>query len=280
MSTKIYNGFRLTISDLFEIHNEIENWKDELKPMITAQLARVLGSKAASHHDEHFFVKTSEEQAEKAQDAMMAAFINVIERQELSNTTGSREPIVDMNFDLFLFPHNDQVFGIVDCEQMEFVRAWFDKDFVQDFSYWNGADGPEDISPEEWKSRGAIWEKIFAKHFVIAKTGMQIRCSDIEMPSYEDVLNEIPSFERRAQHVAQLRFTQELLERSVGERDVSTCDIMAAFNSALSERNSSEFADRIEQAKILMANKRELTMADLMPSYAPDQEMEPSAPTR
>lgn len=280
MSTKIYNGFRLTHTDLFQIHDAIDEWKDELKPMITAKLSRVIAAAAATRHDEHFFVKTSSEQAGYLFDPLRAAFADTVERQSLSETTGIREPDVDMNFDIFLFPHAHQVFGIVDCDQGDFVQTWMNKSFVEEFSYWNGSDGPEDISPATWEARGKVWNDIFAKRFLISKTGMQIRCSDVEMPSYEDVLKEVPSFERRAQHVAQLNFTRELLERSVGDRDVSTCDIMTAFNSAISERNSHEFANRIEQAKILMADKRDLTMADLMPSYDPNQAMEPSAPTR
>jgi hypothetical protein len=86
--------------------------------------------------------------------------------EELFRKPGSGGPILDVEAGINVWFHKGFAYVIPYGSTHEFMRrakwdphkrlpAW-----VQDFSFWNNADPPEDVSPAEWAKRERTWNKV------------------------------------------------------------------------------------------------------------------------
>lgn len=76
---------------------------------------------------------------------------------------------VELTLSLFPDPDGEYTY-VIPFGSQDLIEAFLKLDGVEDFSYWNNSDEPENISPEEWERRGEVWNRILVSG-VPAKDG-------------------------------------------------------------------------------------------------------------
>lgn len=196
MSTKVYNGFKFKSSDMIDIHTAIMDFRMELEALHLRALAELYAKLAVQMIDKAAMVPGKH----AGESPLVKAWENVITRQKEIKKTGGRDPDVDFDFSLSILPFRGEVYGIVYTEKSAWRDLWLEKDFVEDFSYWNNSDRPEGLSKDDWKHRSDVWHDMFGTGIftVPAMCGFNADCTRESLhPSSEDVLAAVPSFEDR-----------------------------------------------------------------------------------
>lgn len=138
MSTRIYKGFRLATDSLSEALRIVERFR----PWVTGQADQVLDT---------FMYNMKKEGADAVK-----AFDTWQDLRRLMRTQQRRVPQVDTDFTVLLIPSAVGMLGIVYTERSAWFEAWCLQEGVQEYSYWDNADAPEDCT-EEWLERGKAW---------------------------------------------------------------------------------------------------------------------------
>lgn len=136
MSTKIYNGFKVDVSTVEEL-------------LALTQKIRPLIEEKAEHQRKAFcslgHLPSSQEW---------------YERRKKIRATGLRDIKVDTDFSFTFFPAGGYFLGICYTEHNDWFDLWLAQDKVSEFGYWNGSDGPDNISEGDWEARGDLWMKL------------------------------------------------------------------------------------------------------------------------
>ena len=140
MSTKIYTGFKLNtdnINDVQILVREFRVWAEkESEKLLDAYCERVKPN----------------------------GWTQWCERRENIKRTGLRDPFVDTQFQIVVFPNEDGMLGMVFTEQKKWVNKWMrfscrrnkmsktsEKLKVQPYGYWNNSDPLDGMTDEEWE---------------------------------------------------------------------------------------------------------------------------------
>lgn len=149
MSAKIYKGFRISTDSFAEAMNII----NAFKPWVQGQAEVVFDT---------FIENVNKSKAENGADSsepQVDAYTRWIElRHTFLREKQMRMPHIDTDFSVSLIPTKDMLLGIVYTEHNEWYDAWCKQPGVEEYSYWNNTDPPEDIDYEDWEKRGENWE--------------------------------------------------------------------------------------------------------------------------
>jgi hypothetical protein len=149
MSTKIYTGFKIN-TDSFQEAMQIVN---AFRPWVEKQAESVMDAyfdnlKAAYIGPE--ITKT---------DLEITIYDKWEEmRQKILKEKGLKAPHIDTDFTLALIPLNGFVLGIAYTAHNAWYDEWCKQPKVQEYSYWNNTDAPEEVSHEDWEKRGEDWD--------------------------------------------------------------------------------------------------------------------------
>ena len=127
-------------------------------------------------------------------------------RRELARTR-LRDPLVDIGLELWLFPRDQDTLMIVRSEQPSLID-WFDRlDFVDDHSWWDNSDRPDDVSVKAWSVRRRDWKGVLPSGSTPDERCLAlVMCSPNRMPpDPEAVLGVIPPLSTRIADMAEER---------------------------------------------------------------------------
>lgn len=83
-------------------------------------------------------------------------------RQQQIRAEGRRDPEVDHSFDVVLLPHAGRIYGAIFTDNPNGIDILRDQPFLEDYSWWNGSDGPDAVDAAAWTERGRVWNEIIA----------------------------------------------------------------------------------------------------------------------
>jgi hypothetical protein len=196
MSTKIYTGFRFRSHDIFDVQRLVAEWRIELASIHRNELATLLAGMCAETIDRN--AVNPERNAGK--NPFREARQEVRTRQKEVLGSGLRDPEVDFDFELAILPHDGRIYGMVFSERSRWVDRWMELDGVEDFSYWDNTDQPDEVSEEDWDARGEVWDSILRANpaGTPGMSGFSAQCTDrMLQPDLGEVMEHIPSFEAR-----------------------------------------------------------------------------------
>jgi hypothetical protein len=197
MSTKIYNGYRIkgatTLDEAFAALNTDANRKwvatriEELtREYLALRVTRVI--------DRSYLEPDNEEAVRAAKHAVMSCLSELWKDQREARAEGRRDHLIDFDLDVSLIPvgkrQHRQVVALI-FAQRECHRDWFSKlDCVEDFSYWDNSDRPEEVSAPEWRKRKRVWEQACPGHTTPAERGVTLQFHPPQpcMPTQRDLL--------------------------------------------------------------------------------------------
>jgi hypothetical protein len=196
MSTKIYHGFRFRSSDIFEIQNTVAAWRIELAELHRRELATLTGRMCAEMIDHHAL----NPKRHAGNIPFQVTKNEIRDRQKNITVTGYRDPEVDFDFELTIFPFEGHVYGVPFSDRSRWIVAWLNRPEVEDFSYWNNTDKPDTVSQEEWDHRQMVWDRILAVNpaETPAMAGFTAECTDRFLYVFaRDIIEFLPTFEQR-----------------------------------------------------------------------------------
>lgn len=149
------------------------------------------------------------------------ATTQVMDRQKEIKKTGFRDGPVDFSFDLAILPHETGVYGRIYTERGAWQRLWMEKDFIEEFAYWDDSEPNEDIPQDEWEERGRIWDEIFDRSLNDAPSmcGFGADCTfESRWVRIDEMLTQAPTHETRVRNQARrLVRDAEFINRAGGE---------------------------------------------------------------
>jgi hypothetical protein len=148
MSTKIYKGFKLE-TDSFQEALQIIN---AFRPCVAKQaedlMDKFIDNAKAAYKGESMHIA----------DIKIDCFDLWTNLRDKMKEKGFKNPSVDTDFNIVLIPTKGFLLGIVYTAHNEWYDAWCKRNGVQEYSYWNNSDKPDEISEEDWKKREEDWD--------------------------------------------------------------------------------------------------------------------------
>lgn len=278
MSTKIYKGFRLKFTDTARLMAFLRRQRAEFIARAHDEAIEFVARTASRHFDRAWLSDTfclSPLQSRVA--PLFDAIEELSNRQSEIKKSGHRDPEVDFNFSLALFPHGGQLYGIAYCDQSEWVRSFKTDPDVEEFAYWDNTDPPDNISAADWSLRREIWEQILD---VEGGYGIPALCgftADIVITSNlgrisaarhgDAITSAVPSFDERLQHAGKSLALARLLKPGA-KAENSFEEIMQKFYSLEKENRPVLEAAKADIGLFL---KETLTREDLLRTFEPTQ---------
>jgi hypothetical protein len=153
MSTKIYNGYRLSPAvDLFEFTGQL---RAVMNPIRTRLDAKMLMDRAITAVD------TADARGEaRPQAALFTALTGFDDEQR---TMDPDQRVHDPHRFEVSFGR-DQLTGRILCllyaDQREFTDTWESLPEVEPYGYWDNADQPQGVADAEWEQRREAWKRV------------------------------------------------------------------------------------------------------------------------
>lgn len=205
MSTKIRNGYRLTgpARDPFDLTAAL---REALQPVYRVSLTRLLARKACLLLDTWNHVQPPEPTTAAP---VSVAWSEIRDGQREIWRSGYRDPEVDFQCELSVLRDPSDLdgprYGLLFTERSEYTAAFEALPGVEAWSYWNDADGPDEVPEEEWDARREVWDRVLPWDAVPASIGVSwklLGMYDAFRPTREEVLAAVPSAEQRARNLA------------------------------------------------------------------------------
>ncbi len=163
MSTKIYNGYRISVGErgmagrLREVRESLGVTRTRLYRTLVVGAACALVDATRLGEDP----RIDGRRVSLDGSALGSAARVIDELIERAEASARRDPEFDLGVSLTLVWGDDgQLYGLLYCERQEFVDAFTALDGVEAWPYWDNTEGPEDVSDEEWHERGATWNRL------------------------------------------------------------------------------------------------------------------------
>jgi len=200
MSTKIYDGFKIDTNDIFEVQRILGLHHNEMKEITSDKISDFIIKLAVDSFDQDTIDKkdTKQNYLSKANREMM-------DRQREVRKTRERDPLVDFEAEIAIFPFENSFYGIYYSEQKEFYDNLIKQEKVSEFSYFNNTDRPKHIKAKEWKDRERIWDAIFEGNSLPCEAGFTKKYNSNSYGIDIDALldnwqNFIPKYEKRIKY--------------------------------------------------------------------------------
>lgn len=280
MSTKIYNGFKLTTSDFAEIYELAEAWRalfieacqDKIEKHAAQRIVRLIDMPAALAHERPDGAqKMIEERSHSS--PLSKVWFDISDEVRESMHKGTRAPLVDVDVRLHLFPFEGAVYGILHAEGSDFREKFFSQEQIEDFSYWNNTDRNEDVPEQEWSERDRVWDGIFDRRrhrSFLGNHGFEIKLTDGYAPVFdpERVVSFIPSHVDRCRETAGHVLGDKWYAEWIGDRDrqkMSGGELMEGIWQAQSKAKTDEGKAEIEAlaARLQDILQPEITVDDI-----------------
>ena len=284
MSTKIYGGFRITQPGATDFMG-LQALLNELSAKIT-EVARTETNKhvlrsAIDRFDQDSLRKaglikaseTKEDGRDPDEDArggyITCAILRLLERTAKVEQTHQRDPSIDMECEVVLFPHESGLYGIAYAENRAIENAFFASEGIERFAYWNNTDRPDDISDDDWVSRGRLWHELLPGSGVPAECGLSRKLSPVTvMPSVKEIVefwhhhpNVTPSFADRIRTYAIGAVADALVA------ELPPSNSLAPVARAIRRARDSDEPEIVALRLRLEAQIREALIEDIQPEH-------------
>lgn len=162
MSTKIHDGYKV-LMDFDDLYRYLQAFSVKANEIGFALYCRQVFKMAVSEFDKVTLGQASHEDEQgKRRNLVAEAQMAILERQNKIETTSLRDPQVDFECKILLFPIEPFVFLCrVFSEHTAYEEEFVKGKNIWSFNYWNNTDRPSFVSEQEWHIREREWDKAF-----------------------------------------------------------------------------------------------------------------------
>lgn len=284
MSTKIYGGFRITqpgATDFMGLQVLLNELSAKITEVARTETKKHVLRSAIDRFDQDSllkcgFLKESETEGderdpdEDARDGYITgAILRLLERGAKVEQTHQRDPSIDMGCEVVLFPHDSGLYGIAYAGNRAIENAFFASEGIERFAYWNNTDRPDDISDDDWASRGRLWHELLPGSGVPAECGLSRKLSPVTMmPSVKEVVEfwlhhpqSAPSFAERIRTYLIGAVADALVA------ELPSSNSLAPVARAICRARESDEPEIVALRQKLEAQIREVLIEDIQPEH-------------
>lgn len=251
MSTKIYNGYRLTNppKNLKEVRDILFRFKEQAMTyyrkkyygLVARDIVRIFDDALIlqevdykfPHYVDDKIMETIHDQ-NKHSSIWGVVTSSVNRRADISKKQTSRVhefSRYEFYCNITILPCNDQVFLLMFTEERG-IQDMFDKmEGIEEYPYWDNSDQPDGMTWEEWKERGVEWDEAIGTG-VPSQNGFGIDIIDgtfyVQIyPGYkadptipgamDEILKYIPEFAKRVHRLTRIALGKEWHEENAEE---------------------------------------------------------------
>jgi len=273
MSTEIYTGFKFVMTELSGIVAAMDQVKGHIEELQRKRYLTAYACLLASTLDrsrQAIAAGRTEGMVTGRPGSLVHRAIQ--KRQAHVRATRERDPAVDLEVVLTCWysRHLGEVVGCVFGEFSEPVlKLLRDTGVATDYAYWTGVESDEDVPPQEWAQRKAVWAEVQNRK---AGMGFQFRF-DGEKASYpfqwDELVPHLPDLEFRARELAEpalfQRWYDALADKREDKEDI--WQLHSQFRRRLRDDPAAkeQLADEIAKLKPLLLTAEELDKARVCP---------------
>lgn len=259
MSTKIYDGFVLTINNFEKLNEELIVFRKELVPIINEGYWNYLAIMSQVFIDDRICGKricgTPTQITDNGEESTPFFYAEHNLRKEILEIekTGLRNHWIDFETYLTLFPYKKKIYGIIYTEQNKIKNIWFNnKKFVKRYGYWNNTDPEDNISAKEWKEREMIWDKVLSNfNYTPSMNGFLVECTakwyTYDIHNLDEIVKRIPKFEDRVYRIARNQLCDFFKTQT--KKEASTTDFIEFWDQFKDWLNSNDGKQQLEDKK-------------------------------
>jgi hypothetical protein len=202
MSTKIYNGFKIDTGDISEVQSIFNGHQVALKQVTKEKIIEFLVKSAVEEFDKD---KVYNNPVEEDKNYISQANQEMRDRQRESKKNNSRDPEIDFEAEIAIFPFEGNFYGIYYSEQNEFYNNLLKQKKVSEFSYYDNTDKPDRITKKEWEERERVWDTIFKGNGLPCEVGFTKKYNTyVPQPEIHEIIEHwdtcVPKFEKRLKY--------------------------------------------------------------------------------
>lgn len=251
MGTDISTGFRFRSTDFFAVSDLVDHWRP---------LVRRDGQRLAADWMARECAKVIDDAIARGEAVSPRPLVDVRETwQSMQDEikAGRRNPEVDFEFEIMLFPHAGQFYGMVLTEQRTWLTDWMKQDLVEPLPYWSG-EPPDGVTEEAWQDRAVLWDGVMPSGIPI-NHGFSSKLHDpwFRGPTPQQVLAHLPSFDTRVSGAARRtimhRIMSEQIDWAGGVGDLAMVEILRMREEIQSWIQGSEGAAALVREKERLA---------------------------
>lgn len=97
------------------------------------------------------------------------------ERTKAVKETGRRDPAVDVEFRVSLYPGSRSIIGIPWIDDHDWMEWFMGQPFIDEYGYWDNTDRPDEISAAAWRERKRRWQQVTEPDATFADIGMEMQ---------------------------------------------------------------------------------------------------------
>lgn len=174
MSTKIYNGIKFNTSDIYDLYDKLNIFKEESIKLYREMFDDRLPDILTYVMKEHYKKTGNLEDMWNIGDE----FIDSLKKDRMI--------LLKNTIQIYPHPKTKELYGYFILDNKSEISL-LDKDWVSDYHYQNQTDPPEDISYEDFEKRSDMWDDLFTDSYKIQDSGFEYKIYDItEISIYMD----------------------------------------------------------------------------------------------
>lgn len=211
MSIKIYNGYRLGLVNVFDIHAQVSQI---FKPLLIQKIHQEALTDVVYRHDiSHYdnarfrsqvdyymekvgFMKRFPDESDRYDWRALWLLYRSVKEYEKKEYNES-----DRNFEVVYFQHptSKEIFCLAYGENE--LETVFAENFGEEYGYWNNSDHPEELTQEQWNDRLETWnilidmnestgvqglsQKVLSQYDASLRISTLESCTELEIPSQD-----------------------------------------------------------------------------------------------
>lgn len=200
MSTTIFTGFRIPMTEMYEFSQFIDSARKLLYNKWIEDYLRDIARSATRVYDSHLLDMNLID----SNSSPITPFKHIMFK-EFRAKSDDRDTLWARNETyLYLIPQPDYLIGLTN-QTWAFDTLIESNLGVEEFGYWNNTDKPDNLTEEEWEFRKQVWDNLVG-YGEINQYALNVLISPAYPPViYENQLDPyIPDFDSRAAEVAKI----------------------------------------------------------------------------
>lgn len=220
MSTKIYNGHKIYVETLEELHDFNSRMRRRLKEKAEKRTAQKESEWLALYHDHYQVTGLFHDLTTGKNEYSLNNILSLV-RSNLADITRKQN-----TFEWCIFPSvfATRLLAMVFCNHFTLREGDFKDSQVKYYGYWDNTNRPKGLSKKEWEIRESDWNYALGKLSIPCEAGMTVSlAADWNIPMrFDKPKARLPSRDKRIQNLTNYFVNQvaqyRLFERKIDAR--------------------------------------------------------------
>lgn len=229
MSTKIYNGYILSVHDFRTLRLRFKALREPFEKVKEAHLIKTMSNRAVWELDR---MAAGLKDEKKPSDVLYKIKEETWEEMIKSEKSPTRNFPYDTDSSVTVIPLKTKTLALFFHRLEGHLKIWDGLKWVKDYHYQNQTDQPDEISAEAWRIRRYDWDKALPGAGVPSHEGFNFELCDQQYPyglRFKDIdYRTIAAVEKRARNLA---VDQARYQLTKDKKDVAIHEILESTRS-------------------------------------------------